>query len=170
MELNLPDIASKLAPNIQTIIVQLCSTGILLFVFKKYLWKPMMAFFEKRADYIEKNITDSKEMREQAQFYLDESEKQARESASQYKMIVEQAKEDANKQKQMIIADANQQARKKLEQTRSEIESERLQAQDSMKKEIVDIAAEVAEKIMNKEMDLSANNEMVQKFVDEVVN
>ena len=39
-----------------------------------------------------------------------------------------------------------------------------------MKKEIVDIAAEVAEKIMNKEMDLSANNEMVQKFVDEVVN
>ena len=170
MELNLPDIASKLAPNIQTIIVQLCSTGILLFVFKKYLWKPMMAFFEKRADYIEKNITDSKEMREQAQVYLDESEKQARESASQYKMIVEQAQEDANKQKQMIIADANQQARKKLEQTRSEIESERLQAQDSMKKEIVDIAAEVAEKIMNKEMDLSANNEMVQKFVDEVVN
>ena len=36
----MPDIASKLFPNVTTIIIQLLSTGVLLLVFKKYLWFP----------------------------------------------------------------------------------------------------------------------------------
>ena len=39
-----------------------------------------------------------------------------------------------------------------------------------MKTEIVDIATQVAEKIMNKEMDAAANDAMVKDFVDKVVN
>ncbi|SEI70779.1 F0F1 ATP synthase subunit B [Sharpea azabuensis] len=167
---SVPDIASKLFPNFWTWIVQLCSTGILLIIFKKYLWRPMLAFFEKRADYIEKNINDAKDMREKAQVYLDEADKQARDAAKQYRTIIDQGKEDANKQKQAILDEANTQARNKLEQARSEIELERAQAQDRMKEDIVDIATQVAEKIMDKKMDEATNDAMVKNFVDEVVH
>ena len=49
----MPDIASKLFPNVTTIIIQLLSTGVLLLVFKKYLWVPVQNYFAKRAEFIE---------------------------------------------------------------------------------------------------------------------
>ena len=52
------DIAGKLFPNITTVIIQLCSTGIMLFFFKKFLWTPMQAYFEKRANFIESTINE----------------------------------------------------------------------------------------------------------------
>ena len=52
----MPDIQIKLFPNVTTIIVQLLSTGVLFFVFKKYLWVPVQNYFAKRADYIEGTV------------------------------------------------------------------------------------------------------------------
>ena len=88
------DIAGKLFPNITTVIIQLCSTGIMLFFFKKFLWTPMQAYFEKRANFIESTINEAKEMNEKAKTFMVESEEQARESAKEYRGIVERAKAD----------------------------------------------------------------------------
>ena len=44
----MPDIAGKLFPNLTTLIVQLLSTGVLLLIFKKFLWKNVMEYFAKR--------------------------------------------------------------------------------------------------------------------------
>ena len=56
------DIAGKLFPNITTLVVQVCSTGIMLLIFKKFLWVPVQEYFAKRADYIESTINDIKKL------------------------------------------------------------------------------------------------------------
>ena len=66
----MPDIAGKLFPNVTTLIVQLLSTGVLLIIFKKFLWVPVQNYFAKRADYIESTINDAKEMNEKASKHL----------------------------------------------------------------------------------------------------
>ena len=157
----MPDIAAKLFPNPTTMIVQLCSTAIMLLLFKKYLWN---------YDFIEGNINDAKAKNEKASEYLLESEKQAKEAAKQYKEIIDQAKEDAVKAKSKIMDEANKQAQEKIEQARHEIESEKLAAQDEMKKEIVDVAVEVATKVMDQNMNTEANKALVDDFVKQVVN
>ena len=156
----MPDIAGKLFPNLTTLIVQLLSTGVLLLIFKKYLWKNVMEYFAKRADYIESTINEAKEMKE----------KEAREAASKYRDILDQAKDDGQKVRQQIIDQANEEARAKIEQAQKEIETEKKQAQVDMKQEIVDVAIEVATKVMNKEMNEDINKGLVEEFVDEVVN
>ena len=166
----MPNIELKLFPTFVTIIVQLLSTGVLFLLFKKYLWKYVLDFMDKRADAIEKNINDAKDMREKATVYLQESEEQARASAKQYREIIDLAKEDANKAKQQIMNEANEQARNKIAQAEEQIEAEKAQARAEMKEEIVDIATEVATKIMQKDMDASTNDDMVKSFVDEVIN
>ena len=60
--------------------------------------------------------------------------------------------------------------KKKIEQARHEIESEKLAAQDEMKKEIVDVAVEVATKVMDQNMNTEANKALVDDFVKQVVN
>ena len=112
----MPDIAGKLFPNLTTLIVQLLSTGVLLLIFKKYLWKNVMEYFAKRADYIESTINEAKEMNEKASANLETAEKEAREAASKYRDILDQAKDDGQKVRQQIIDQANEEARAKIEQ------------------------------------------------------
>ena len=155
----MPDIASKLFPNVTTIIIQLLSTGVLLLVFKKYLWVPVQNYFAKRAEFIEGTVNEAKDMNEKARALMEESEEQARQAAVQYREIVNLAKEDAN-----------QEYKAKLDQARREIEAEKAQAKAAMKQEIVEVAIDVATKVMNKEMDTKTNKALVEDFVEEVVN
>ena len=134
------DIAGKLFPNITTVIIQLCSTGIMLFFFKKFLWTPMQAYFEKRVNFIESTNNEAKEMNEKAKTFMVESEEQARESAKEYRGIVERAKADALKVRDDIVADAKKEAANKLKQAEREIEAEKQQAKEEMKEEMVGIA------------------------------
>lgn len=164
------DIAGKLFPNITTLIVQLLSTGVLLIVFKKFLWVPMQNYFAKRADFIESQMNEAREMNEKAKTYMVESEKQARESALEYREIVEKAKADALKVRDDIVSDAKKEATTKIEQAQKEIEAEKAQAKEEMKEEMIDIAMEVATRIMNKDMNTQTNQELVEEFIDKVVN
>lgn len=162
------DIASKLFPNITTLIVQLLSTAVMLCIFKKFLWKPIQIYFEKRADFIEGTVNDAKDMQLKAKTLMEESEKQSREAAKEYRNIVEQAKEDAGKTRDRIIEEANEEAREKLERASKEIEAEKQAAKANVKNEIVDIALEVATKVMNKEMDKETNEALVNQFIKEM--
>lgn len=164
------DIAGKLFPNITTVIIQLCSTGIMLFFFKKFLWTRMQAYFEKRGNFIESTINEAKEMNEKAKTFMVESEEQARESAKEYRGIVERAKADALKVRDDIVADAKKEAANKLKQAEREIEAEKQQAKEEMKEEMVGIAIEVAAKVLSKEMNSKENQQMVEDFVEKVVN
>ena len=166
----MPDIQIKLFPNVTTIIVQLLSTGVLFFVFKKYLWVPVQNYFAKRADYIEGTVNEAKEMNAKAKALMEESDKQARQAVMEYRDIVAQAKEDALKTKTAIQEDANKEYKAKMDQARREIEAEKAQAKAEMKQEIVEIAIDVATKVMNKDMDTKTNKALVEDFVEEVVN
>lgn len=166
----MPDIQIKLFPNVTTIIVQLLSTGVLFFIFKKYLWIPVQNYFAKRADFIEGTVNEAKVMNDKAKDLMEESEEQARQAAVQYREIVELAKEDALKTKATIQEEAQQEYKAKIDQARREIETEKAQAKAAMKQEIVEVAIEVATKVMNKEMDTKTNKALVEDFVEEVVN
>ena len=122
----MPDIAGKLFPNLTTLIVQLLSTGVLLIIFKKFLWNYVMQYFSKRADYIESTIQDANTMNEEASKNLEIAEKQAREAAAKYREIVDLAKEDGQKIKQQIVDEANVEAKAKIESLRNDYTSKKL--------------------------------------------
>ena len=94
------DVASKLFPNLTTMIVQLLSTGVMFFCFKRFLWKYVQAYLGKRADFIEGNMQEAKAMNDKAKAMLLESEEKARQSALEYQQILASAKEDAQKQQE----------------------------------------------------------------------
>lgn len=134
------NIADKLFPNLFTMITQLISTGILLYFFKKFLWGPLQTYLGKRAEYIESNIMEAKDMNEKAKLHMEESEKLAKAGALEYRDVVERAKQDAQVQSTKIIEEAKQQAAKRLEQAEKQIESERQKAEFEMRQEMVEIS------------------------------
>ncbi len=164
------DIAAKLFPNITTVIVQLLATGVMFILFKKYLWATVQDYFAKRADFIEKQITDAQGANEKAKQLMQESEEQARASVLEYRDIVEKARVDASKLKDEIVAEAKKEAEMKMSQAQREIEAEKTLAKQEMKEEMITIAMDVATKIMNKDMNTSDNKVLVEEFIEKVVN
>lgn len=162
------NIADKLFPNLFTMITQLISTGILLYFFKKFLWGPLQTYLGKRAEYIESNIMEAKDMNEKAKLHMEESEKLAKAGALEYRDVVERAKQDAQVQSTKIIEEAKQQAAKRLEQAEKQIESERQKAEFEMRQEMVEIAMEATKKVVQKEMDENTNRDLIQDFINEV--
>ena len=162
------DIAGKLIPNVTTMIVQLLSTGILFYFFKKFLYAPLQNYLGKRVAFIESNINEAKEMNAKAKIHMEESEKLAKVGALEYREVVEKAKQDALAQSSKIIEEARTTASQRLEQAAKQIESEREKAQAEMRQEMVEIAMEAAKKIIEKEIDEDVNRELVEQFVDEV--
>lgn len=162
------DISAKLFPDLTTVIIQLLSTGVLLLVFKKFLWIPVQKYFQKRADFIEGQLHEAKQSQQQAHQLLSESEEQARQSAMEYREIIDKAKEDALKVHDDIVKKAKQEALNKLEQAEREIEAEKQQAKEEMKKEMINIALDAATRVVSKDMNTKENQQIVEDFVDEV--
>ena len=62
MDINITfDVAEKLFPNILTVIVQLCSTGVIFFVAYKFLWNPAREFLAAKAELTQKELNEAKE-------------------------------------------------------------------------------------------------------------
>ena len=162
------NIAGKLFPNLFTMITQLISTGILLYFFKKFLWGPLQTYLGKRAEFIESNINEAKDMNAKAKLHMEESEKLAKAGALEYRDVVERAKLDAQVQSTKIIEEAKQQATKRLEQAEKQIESEKQKAEFEMRQEMVEIALEATRKVVQKEMDEDTNRNLIQDFISEV--
>jgi len=162
------DVAGKLFPNITTIIVQLLATGFMLFLFKKFFWKPVQEYFDKRAAFIEGTINDAKNIKLEAKRFNEESKKQSSAAAHEYRNIVEQAKIDAVKIKENILAEASKESQVKMKEAIKEIEKEKLAAEQQMKEEIVTIAMDVATKLMNEQMNEKVNQQLIKKFVEEL--
>ena len=164
------DIAGKLFPNITTIVVQLAATFVMFLIFKKFFWQSMQEYFAARAKFIEDNINESTQLKNDAREFIEESQRQARQAAVEYRNIVEQAKIDATKTKEVMLAQANKEAEDKIIQANKEIESLKASAATQMKEEIVDVAVEIASKVVGKQMDEKTNKALVEDFCKEVVN
>lgn len=162
------DIAGKLFPNWTTMIVQLAATAILFYFFKKFLYVPLQNYLASRAQFVESNIQEAKEMNEQAKLKLEESDKLARASAQEYREVVDKAKADAKLQSEKIIAEAQATANARIAQMEKQIVSEREKAQNEMYANMVDVALEAAKKIVAKEIDEATSRKMVEDFVEEV--
>lgn len=162
------DIAGKLFPNLATMIVQLISTGILFVFFRKFLYRPLQDYLAKRAQYIEQNMTEAKDMNAKAKVHMLESEKLAKEGALEYREVVEKAKTDARLQRDKILEEARIQANYRLEQAEAQIATEREQAKESMRQEMVEIALEAAKKVVTKEWDEKQDRDLITQLIDEV--
>ena len=133
--------------------IQLASTIILFLAVRFFLWKPITKILEDRRDAIDKELKEAQEAKENSiqieQELLVEREK----AKAEIKALISKAEHDANVQREAIINDAKAEAKRRLDNLENELIQEKANMEADIKKEIVDIAFEAAEKIVAKEID-----------------
>ncbi|MHC1735101.1 MAG: F0F1 ATP synthase subunit B [Erysipelotrichaceae bacterium] len=162
------DIAGKLFPNPLTMLIQLTATGLLFYWFKRLLWKPTLAYLEKRADYAERQLREADEANEAAKKLETEAESKLVAAAHEAMQLVERGKEEGQRVKEKLTADGKREADLKLQAAIREITYQRQQMDDSIQSEIVDVALLAAQKLIEGRVDEDSDRALIEKFMKDV--
>ena len=154
--------------NLWDTIVSLLNLLILYIIFKKFLFKPVSNMIEKRNSEIEakyKAAEDAKLAAEKDKLFWDEKIGGAKREAEE---IIDGAKSSAIKQSDSIISKAKERADGIIRQAENQAELEMKKAEDGVKKEIVDVSAALAEKLLGREINESDHKNLIDSFIEKI--
>jgi F-type H+-transporting ATPase subunit b len=163
------DIMGKLFPDLRTMLVQLAATGVLFYLFRKYLWNTVSEYLQKRSEFMQQQLLDAKQANEEAQNTLDESKEQLQRAANEASRIIERGTNEGKRIKEDLVNVAKQEAAFKLESARQQIVAERASMMSDVQKEIVDVAILASEKLLRNVVDAKADEALLEAYVKDVL-
>ena len=141
---------------------------ILFIVLKLLLYKPVMKFMKKRENSFADKV-DELDEREKALIRQKEQYDQMMANANdEAAAIITKSNEMAKDHAREILDNAKEHARDLVVRAKKEIEGEKSQARLDMKSEIADMAIEIAEKVLEREVSLEDNRKIIDAFFERV--
>ncbi len=159
------DIQGVLFPNVITMLVQLCSTLVLFLMCKKLLWKPAREILAKRRDKMNENLESSERLKSEASDELVKAKQELEHARNKSGEIVESARKEANSLKDSIVAKANEEATMRLNAADQEIEQRKLDAQNQIHDEMVDVALAAVSKLLDGKSTSEDDKKAIEKFI-----
>lgn len=154
--------------DLWTIIISLGNLLILFLLVKKFLFKPVQKIFDQRkaeVDEVYKEANDAKVAAEADKKYYEERRADAQVEAD---AIVKKATDQAKRAGEEIVDEAKAEAKALKDKAEREIAQEKTKAINEAKDEIASISVQIAEKIVNRELNEKDQEQFVNRFVDEL--
>ena len=147
-----PSITGMFGLNWQLFLAQLINFGIVMLVLWKWVFTPVTRALEKRTKRIEDSLKNAVLIDTQQKEFEDWKAKEINAAKKQAGEILNTAKADAEKLKDDILAQAKSENEKILETGRSSLKLEKDQILQETKAELVELATQMAEKILQREI------------------
>lgn len=156
-------------PNPGTIFWMLIIFGIVLFVLRKFAWKPILNALKEREESIASALNSAEEAKREVADLRADNDKIIAEARQEKNIILKEAKEMKDK----IIAEAKektmQETARSIELAKRQIQSEKDAAINDLKKQVAELSVMIAEKVLKKELTSKTEQEkMVDGLVDDI--
>ena len=140
----------------------------LLFLLRKYAWKPILTAVEEREEGIKSALDAADNAKKEMEALNADNEKILREAKAERDSILKEARE----LKDGIIAEAKTQASEEADKVmasaREQINNEKMAAITELKNQVASLSVDIAEKILKSELkDDNKRKEMVNSALEE---
>lgn len=152
--------------NFWQMLVSLANLVILFLLIKKFMYKPVKKMLETRQKSIEDDYTAAKEAKEQALADRKVYEDKLSDAKAQADRVIKSAVDVANEREKEIIDEAKMKADGILRQAQNDAVLERKKAEDSIKKEIVEVSSLLTEKMLEREVTLDDHKKFIDSFIE----
>tara|TARA_B100000073_G_scaffold289383_1_gene251743 strand:+ start:1343 stop:1828 length:486 start_codon:yes stop_codon:yes gene_type:complete len=154
-------------PGFGLVFWMVLSFGVVLFILKKYAWKPILKSIEDRNSFIKKSLESAEEAKKEMENLQADNEsilreakierdKLLKEGRDMKESIINSAKQEAQSAKEKIVNEANE-----------SIENMKKAAITEINNQIATISVEIAEKLLKEELkDETKNKEHVLKLIE----
>ena len=154
-------IERALGASLSDIAIQIGATLILVIIVKIFFWDKITAYLEKRKNLMETEFESAKIANQEAKDFQEKAAKEYHDIKVKSKDYLERAKQKGEEERVSIINKAKQESGNMMTQAEQEIALEKNKAQGEIRKEVIDLAAIMASKIIEKEIDNKKYQDLV---------
>tara|TARA_B110000879_G_scaffold197920_1_gene269146 strand:- start:1143 stop:1613 length:471 start_codon:yes stop_codon:yes gene_type:complete len=151
-----------------TLLVQMITFALFVWFTMKFVWPPICSALEERAQ----TITDGLASGERGKREFELAQQRVTESLSEAKVQASDIIDKASKRGGQIIDEAKQQALveadKVHKQGQERLNQDINQAKEALRMQVASLAVIGAEKILLREVDKSANNDILESLIKEI--
>jgi F-type H+-transporting ATPase subunit b len=151
-----------------TLIGQMITFAIFVWICMKYVWPPLMGILEER----NKKIADGLAAAEQGQKDLEDAKSKVSDSLNEAKQQAQEIINQAQKRANEIVDDARETAREEADKIKAaasaDIDQQITAAREHLRKEVSSIAIAGAEQILQREVDAKAHSKVLDDLVAQI--
>ena len=156
-----------ITPELGLIFWTALTFALLLFVLKKFAWKPILEAIGSREDGIKEALESAEKARLEMQNLNADNERILKEARFERESMLKEAREIKAKMITDAKDEAQVQANKMIEQAQVAIESEKKTAMAELKNHVAGLSVEIAEKVIREEL---SNKDKQLKLVESMLN
>ena len=156
------------AVNPVTLIAQICNLFIQLFFVKKFFLDKVKAILDARREAADQEITDAQAAKAEAMEIKATYEKNMQEAKAQANEIVDRAQKTATARGEEILRQASEEAAQLKQKAAAEVAMEKKKAMNDAKDEISGIAMAIAEKVVERQLDNSDHDKLINQFIEKL--
>ncbi len=157
-----------LTPDVTMVILTWLTFFVLLFILKKFAWRPILDSLQQREDYIRQSLKEADEAKRQLQEVQAEKERILEEARQKSQTIVEDSRRSAAELARQSDQKAKANARQIVESAHQQTEGERERVRRQLRQESAAVAVTLASKIIKENMDNDKNRRLVQEALKEI--
>ncbi|MBQ7088893.1 MAG: F0F1 ATP synthase subunit B [Clostridia bacterium] len=168
MELLQVQTLDVISVNIWQILISLANLLLIFLILKKLLWKPVQKVMQQRQDMVDQQFADAAEAEAQAEADKALWAEKLASADEEAKARIAEATEDARRYREGLVNEANEEAHGIRRRAEEDAALERRKATAALREEIADLSAELAEKMLEREINADDHRAMIASFLDEV--
>jgi len=158
-----------ITPDYGLVVWMLISFGLVLFVLKKFAWKPIMEGLKSREETIAKSLRQAEEARNEIKKLQVYNEELAEKARIERELALKEAKSLRDKIVEEAKAQAQTEAQKIIDKSRMLIIQEKENAQKELAEMASRLALEISEKVLRKQfVDKEKQIEYFKELVKEI--
>ena len=151
-----------------TLILQICNLLLQMWLFKKFLLKPVQKILQQRQELANADLDAAAAARLEAETAKEEYEKHLTGAREEAAALVRSAAQTAQTRGEQIILEAKEEAASIRAKASADIAQERKSAVNEIKNEISGIAVSIASKVVEKEISEKDHEKLIQDFIDQM--
>lgn len=154
--------------NLWQILISVANLLIIFLILKKFLFKPITKVMDDRKAMVDKQFADAEAAQAEADANKAQWSEKLATADQEAAARIADADETARRHGERVVADAKDKADGIIRQAEAEAQLERKKAEDGIKREIATVGAQLAEKMLEREMNAADHEKMIESFLDEM--
>lgn len=155
-------------PNLATFLFTFINIGILFFILRAILFKPVTKFMDNRAKKIQDTIDQTEKEKSQAKKLLEQYEGRLNEAEAEAASIIKTARETAEAEAARIIAGGKAAAELLADNVRRQLETERQAALAKFRTEAAGLVVAASSKLVSRDFNSDDNRRYANMMLDEL--
>jgi F-type H+-transporting ATPase subunit b len=159
---------NPILPETNEIIWGAIAFTVLFFVLKKKGYPQVKRGMEARSERIRNTLAEADKTRDEAQAILDEYRRQLADAKSESSRIIDEARQAADKIRQDLRKQAEDEVAEVKQRAQEDINAQANRAMADLQARVSLMVIELAEKVVEKNLDEEANKALIDRFINEM--